>query len=195
MGSSSALSDRWNIASFKAAKAGNADAKMGTLPQVMLSVQNIVSCGNDKTGCGSCHGGDDSGVYEYAQKYGIPHESCSNYMAVNTECKASEPVTDTNKPGCYTCSPGRQGCVAINTYDKLFISGYGRCSGYDKMKQEIHTNGPISCGIDATDKMEKYTGGIYSEAGARSIDHIISVRRTPPPRLSRACPPLRRRPG
>ena len=35
--------------------------------------------------------------------------------------------------------------------------------------------GPISCGVDATSKMESYTGGIYSEEGAHSIDHIISI--------------------
>jgi cathepsin X len=169
MGSTSALSDRWNIASKKAG--GDAD---GVLPQHMLSVQNVLSCGNDKTGCGSCNGGDDSGVYEYAQKYGIPHETCSNYMAVNTQCSATEPVSDKNKPPCYTCNPGRKGCAAISEFDKLFISGYGTCSGYDKMKQEIFANGPISCGIAATDKMEEYTGGIYSEESSR-IDHIISV--------------------
>merc|ERR1711865_1106500 len=58
---------------------------------------------------------------------------------------------------------------------KLWVSEYGDCSGYSKMKQEIFARGPISCGIDATDKMEAYTGGIYSEKGASSIDHIISV--------------------
>lgn len=153
MGSSSALADRWNIATMKAHKA-NAKPAALYMPQDMLSVQNILSCGNDATGCGSCMGGDDSGVYEYAKNYGIPHESCSNYMAVNTQCDASSPVTDTNKPGCYTCSPGRKGCAAIPSYDKLFVSGYGSARGYDKMKQEIYANGPISCGIDATDKME-----------------------------------------
>ena len=142
MGSSSALADRWNIVSKKAAKANGDDT--AALPQTMLSVQNIVSCGNDKTGCGSCNGGDDSGVYEYAKKFGIPHESCSNYMAINTRCRADKPVTDENKPPCYTCSPGRAGCKAISAFDKLYISGYGEASGYAKMKQEIYANG--ACG-------------------------------------------------
>jgi cathepsin X len=163
MGSTSALSDRWNII--------NGPNK---LPQVMLSVQAVLSCGNDKTGCGSCNGGDDSGVYEYAKNYGIPHESCSNYMAVNTKCSEESRVTSTNKPPCYTCEPG-SGCAKISQFDKLFVSAYGSVRGEEKMKQEIFANGPISCGIDATDKMDAYTGGIFSEKNARSTNHIISV--------------------
>jgi len=163
MGSTSALTDRWNIANGASA-----------LPQHVLSVQNVLSCGNDKTGCGTCHGGDDAGVYEYAKQYGIPHESCSNYMAVNTQCEEARPVSDTNKPNCYTCSPG-SGCAKISAYNKLYISSYGSARGYDKMKSEIYARGPISCGIDATDKMEDYTGGIFSEEGATRTNHIISV--------------------
>ena len=163
MGSTSALTDRWNILNG-----------VGALPQHMLSVQMVVSCGNDKVGCGSCHGGDDSGVYELAKQYGIPHESCSNYMATNTQCNEDAAVTTTNKPSCYTCSPG-SGCTKIEKYNKMFISAYGSARGYDAMKSEIYDRGPISCGVDATDKMEQYTGGVFSEDGAHATNHIISV--------------------
>jgi cathepsin X len=154
MGSTSSLADRWNI------KRG-----AGYFPSAYLSVQNVLACGNAKVGCGTCNGGDDGPVYQYAQKYGIPDETCNNYQAKDETCTA--------KTACYTCSPDG-GCSAISKYKMLRVSEYGDASGYTKMKAEIYARGPISCGIDASDKLELYKGGIYSEAGS-DINHIISV--------------------
>jgi len=44
------------------------------------------------------------------------------------------------------------------------------------MKKAIYANGPIACGIDATDKFEDYAGGIYSQKVlVPMVNHIISV--------------------
>jgi cathepsin X len=129
-GSTSALSDRLNIIQGP-----------GVLSQNLLSVQNVLSCGNDKTSCGTCEGGDDGPVYQYAKEVGIPGESCSNYMAVDTTCNSGS-VSNKNKPNCYTCSPsGFPACKEITTYPKLYVSEFGDCSGYAKMKAEIFVSG------------------------------------------------------
>ena len=44
------------------------------------------------------------------------------------------------------------------------------------MKAEIYARGPIGCGIDATSKLEAYTGGIFSEKKLLPlINHEVSV--------------------
>lgn len=150
-GSTSALADRQNI------------KQAGAWPTAYLSTQNVIDCGR----AGSCFGGWDGKVYEYAAKYGIPHESCNNYVAVNQECRK-----DTQ---CFTCWPGK-GCAAIDNYHRLTVSEHGRVSGRHAMKAEIFARGPISCGIDATSKLDDYEGGIFKQYKVMpSINHIVSV--------------------
>eukprot|EP00178_Gracilaria_changii_P007334 TRINITY_DN2339_c0_g1_i1.p1 TRINITY_DN2339_c0_g1~~TRINITY_DN2339_c0_g1_i1.p1 ORF type:complete len:113 (+),score=10.35 TRINITY_DN2339_c0_g1_i1:488-826(+) len=44
------------------------------------------------------------------------------------------------------------------------------------MKAEIYARGPISCGIDADEKLEAYTGGIFSQVKLLPvINHEIAV--------------------
>jgi cathepsin X len=149
-GSTSALADRFSIMTKGATK-------------MLLSVQNVIDCG----GAGSCDGGDDLGVYEYAGKSGIPEETCNNYLAINQECNTFRQ--------CGTCWSNNT-CVPITNYTRYKATQYGGVHGETDMMAEIYARGPISCSIDATTKLEDYTGGIFSEFNVAPIaNHIISV--------------------
>lgn len=147
----SSLADRLNI------------QRGGAWPSAMLSVQNVIDCG----GAGTCHGGWDSGVYEYAAEKGIPSETCNSYMAVDQVCN--------HKHQCFTCWPN-DGCSVVKDYGRLVAVEHGRVEGRAAMKAEIFARGPISCEIDATEGLDKYNGGVYAEYNeAPATNHLVSV--------------------
>jgi len=156
--STSALADRINI------------ARNATFPGVALSVQAILNC---KAG-GTCKGGNPSGVYSFAFSHGIPDDSCQNYIAQDP---ASATCSDIQV--CEDCSPSSDGsvnCTAVKNFKLWKVSNYGVISGADAMKKAIYANGPIACSIDATQELDDYTGGIFSQIVSAPIpNHIVSV--------------------
>lgn len=139
-------------------------------PSTLLSVQNVIDCG----GAGSCQGGWDGGVYEYAAKKGIPPETCNSYLAVNQQCS--------KKAQCFTCWPvagesPAAGCKRLKNYHRLTVSEHGRVSGRAAMKAEIFARGPISCEIDATEGLDGFSGGkVYKEyLPEAQSNHLVSV--------------------
>jgi len=151
--STSALADRINI------KRG------GTWPPAYLSVQSTLDCGN----AGSCGGGYPSKVYAYAHTDGIVDDTCNSYVAKDQPC--------TNETRCFTCSPNSDvGCYAVSNYSKYFVGDYGNIAGAYEIKSEIYSRGPVACAIDATDGLDNYTGGIYSEYKPEcATNHDISI--------------------
>mmetsp|Transcript_7493 Transcript_7493/g.14734 ORF Transcript_7493/g.14734 Transcript_7493/m.14734 type:complete len:336 (-) Transcript_7493:359-1366(-) len=147
----SCLADRTNI------------LQKGKWPSVMVSVQNVIDCGES----GSCDGGSDKLVYAYAHTHGVPPDTCNSYRAKNQACH--------DKEQCFTCWPNGT-CAAIYEYNRLTVSEHGRLQGAFQMKAEIFARGPISCSVDATDKMDTYTGGIFAEFKERAeMNHVISI--------------------
>lgn len=83
------------------------------------------------------------------------------------DCKGPAPDADKD---------GQENCWPVKNYKKYYVSDYYSFSGADKMKAEIYKNGPISCAISVTDKMQQYKGGIYSEFSILPIiNHIVSI--------------------
>ncbi|GMH43284.1 hypothetical protein BSKO_11206 [Bryopsis sp. KO-2023] len=169
--STSVLSDRIKI------------KRRAEFPDIRLSPQVLLNC----NGGGSCHGGYPQGVFNYMHKFGLPEETCQNYMASERECHPHGI--------CEKCSPNQDGssegknCTAIKTHTSFTVDSFGR-SGYgydranyghwsgnsDRLKAEIFMNGPIVCAIYATQGFDNYTGGVFQDFGYHwSSNHDISV--------------------
>jgi cathepsin X len=127
----------------------------------------VIDCG----GAGTCHGGWDSGVYQYAAEKGIPPDSCNTYLAVDQACNA--------RNSCFTCWPspdGTSSCKRIKEYNRLVVAEHGRVQGREAMKAEIYARGPISCEIDATAGLDEYNGGVYAEYNENpQTNHLVSI--------------------
>jgi len=162
-GTTSSLADRINI------------GRNRTWPEIALSPQTIINCGAG----GDCNGGFADSVYEYAHEHGIPEESCQNYLAANPDSEDCSPIQickNCKGPAPAAGKTGDENCWATKNYATWKVSEYGTVSGANKMKAEIFARGPISCGIDATDGLEAYKGGIYSEKNIwPGINHILAV--------------------
>jgi cathepsin X len=167
VGTTSALADRIKI------------ARKAQGPDVILSVQVILNCG--EAGCG---GGDPGVVFDYMEQEGLPEETCQNYEAADNDCKPNGVCED-----CTLDNSGKSVCTAVTNFSKWTLDGYGLVLGgsqrdasgalvgsVDAMKAELFQNGPIACGIHATDKFIAYAGGIFSEFVPLPMsNHIISI--------------------
>lgn len=149
----------------------------GRWPMANLSPQVLLNC---QWG-GSCSGGDALAAYQSIQAHkGIPDDTCQTYAGSSSaaptcdaihvceECFAGN-TTDTFWPGT---------CHVINKFDKFSVSeAYDIPAVEEEIKFEILLNGPISCGIYATEAFHNYKGGVYEEKAPNpdEINHEIEV--------------------
>merc|ERR1719401_3129942 len=126
---------------------------------------------------------------------GVPYETSSPYMACSQKTAMvymeewsrgiafqQSGVCEAFNPQCSyfdwsrTCStfPESGGtCAGMAQFPNATVKAHGNIQGASAMMREIHSRGPIVCGIDAI-PLVNYTGGIVGGEG-NQIDHAISV--------------------
>lgn len=130
---------------------------LSTTSPVALDAQMVVNC----YAGGSCNGGDPAQVYEFAMTDGLVHGSCMNYVAYNdvdSSCDAIDVCRDCTGPAPAMGDDGLENCTAVTPNKRYYVSEYYKVKGADQMKAELQ-NGPISCGIHATDNFDNNYDG------------------------------------
>jgi cathepsin X len=156
------LSDRFNI------------LRNSEFPKILLSSQVLINCNAG----GNCGGGNPGKVYEFLYEKGVPDDTCQPYTGKDPEthecseiqiCKRCKPVPP--KIGQTSAK-----CIGLPNPRRYYVSEYGKVTGASNMKAEIFLNGPISCGMQITDKFTDYKGGVYSEYNEDvRINHEVSI--------------------
>jgi len=151
-------------------------ARKGALPDIDLSVQHMLYCGN----AGSCYGGSVHGPFQWMTTNVLAYETANPYIACSSDSKEGfcggltygcAAINQARSCGTFAASGGS--CVGLSVYPNATLSSYGSVTGAAAMQAEIYARGPISCGVDAQPLLT-YTSGIINLPGG-GIDHVISV--------------------
>jgi len=124
-----------------------------------LSPQNLVDCDHGckrigllKTCDAGCNGGLPIIAYDYVRDNGIMTWDDYAYTAKDGSCKF-----DPKK-----------------SFTKV-ASGEQFPTDEDALPAELYSNGPISIGIDATTRLQLYTGGIFDASCGTSLNHAVTL--------------------
>jgi cathepsin X len=157
----SALSDRIKI------------QRNATFPEIIISVQVLLSCSQNDMGC---EGGYGLSAYDWIYNNTITDETCSPYRARGhtNGYKCSNTTMCKDCPGFGVEDPD---CFVPNSYNIYQVEEYAEVTGEQAMMQEIYERGPIVCGISVPDDLFlHYTGGIYQDkTNNTEIVHDIAV--------------------
>ena len=128
--------------------------------------QVVINCVKMSYGC---KGGWPYFAYDYVQNYGLPHESCAPYKAVNEDCSAYT--------RCHACQEDET-CQTMpeGSFRQFGVVEHGILTGTEELKREIFTGGPVSCIMSITPDFVAYSGGIFNDTSCRvKSEHAVEV--------------------
>jgi hypothetical protein len=144
--------------------------------EVQVARQVILNCGKAHGLGNGCHGGDGFDVFEYMHRFGLPSESCQNYVAHESpECN--------DYYICQNCmpvgEPAVNKCWAVKNFTRYRVKEYGRLPSKDEkaIMSEIYARGPVTCGFATNDDFDyEYYGGVYiDKRNSTEMDHDVEV--------------------
>lgn len=125
---------------------------------LMLARQTIINCAPVYGLGAGCDGGEVYDVFEYMHRYGLPDETCQNYLARPTRPDAythhkhhgHEEAQCDPIDVCMNCMPSIRNeslleCWEVDPPILFYVREYGALSGEEAIMNEIYRRGPVTC--------------------------------------------------